>query len=278
MQVLSRLSEAIRTNYQALSVAQKRIADFLLENTNEVAFLTVDRLAAKIGVSPSTITRFAIEMGFSGYPELQEVAQGSVRQQLAVAEGPAVALDLYAASFACDIKTIEAACRLNPPEVLDRAVTMLLEARHVYVAGMRGSLSLADYLAFHLNRSLGTASLMIPDGGRLPEQIVGLNPEDLVVAIAFPAYTRSTVEATRYAREAGVTVLALTDGPRSPLAQLCDLMLPIPCDSSPIYDPNPAAMAVENALIAGIAARQPERVRRQLERVNEELARRNVTM
>lgn len=272
MHIASQLSEAIRKHGRSLTAAQKRIADYVLENTSEVAFLTVDRLAAQTGVSASSVTRFAVEMGFSGYPELQDLVQSAVRRQLSTTGRPE-ALNVYSASFECEVRAIEEVGQMNSSALLDQVVTMLMEAREICIMGMRSSYGLADYLAFQLNRALGTATLLSQDSGRMLEHLVGLNGADVLVAISFPPYARVTHQSATYARERGVRVLAITDGPRSPLAPLADLMLQVPFDRETLFHSQTTALALEHALVVGVAARRPEQVRGRVERISEEMAR-----
>lgn len=269
MQLSIQLSESISQHYQSLTAAQKRIADYIMAHTTEVALLTIHRLAGQIGVSPSTITRFAVEMGFSGYPELQEIAKGSVRKQLESDGQPTVALGAYGASFECEVRAIEDLRQLNPSTLLDQAVALLLEAREIYIIGMRSSASLADYLAFQLNRALGTATLLADDGGYLLEQRMRVKEGDLLVAISFPPYTRSTYESVLYAKEHGASVLAITDGLRSPLAGPADIVLQVPFDQETLFHSNATALVLEHALIAGVVAQRPEQVRNRVGQIRE---------
>jgi DNA-binding MurR/RpiR family transcriptional regulator len=278
MRLSIQLSESISQHYQSLTSAQKRIADYIMGHTTEVALLTIHRLAAQIGVSPSTITRFAVEMGFSGYPELQEIAKGSVRKQLESDGHPTVALDAYGASFDREVRAIEELRQLNPSSLLDQAVTLLLNAHEIYIIGMRSSAGLADYLTFQLNRALGTATLLSGDGGYLLEQRMRLKEGDLLVAISFPPYTRSTYESVIYAKEHGASVLAITDGPRSPLAGPADIVLQVPFDHETMFHSNATALVIEHALIAGVVAQRPEQVRNRVEQIREAIAQAGVRM
>jgi DNA-binding MurR/RpiR family transcriptional regulator len=278
MNIRPSISEVIRQKYPSFSSAQKRIADYLLEHASEVAFLSINRLAGQIGVSPSTVTRFAVEMGYSGYPELQEIVQSALRRRLQSDQAPPPLPDVYTASFACELQAIQEVRDLNPPALLDQAVELIAGASEIFVMGARASTSLAHYLAFQLNRALGRTTILTGDSPAMVEHRMRLGPGILMIAVSFPPYTRMTCETTVYARERGARVIVITDGPRSPLAGPADLLLQVPFDRESMFHSHAPALSLEHAIIAGVTARCPEQVKRRVTQIREEIARSGILM
>lgn len=248
------VSQKIRESYGSLSEALRKVADYVLAHADEAAFLTVERLAEASGVSPATVTRFAMQVGFAGYPDLQEAVRQSVRRRLA----PPGRLHLqpssgiFAHAFETEIHALEQARHLNPPVVLEQAVQLLLAARQVHVVGMRSSHPVALHIAGVLHQALGNARLIAGNGGTLAEELLPMESGDLLLAVSFPRYARIIPEIAQYAREKGLQILALTDSHSSPIARLADLILQTPFESASFFNANTAAIAVANVVLAGV--------------------------
>lgn len=261
--------------YPTLSLAQRRVADFLLAHTDEIAFLTVERLAAAAGVSPATVTRCAVQMGFTGYPALQEAVRESVRHRLAppqrMAELPQD--DIFSRSFDREVRAIQEAMEANSQELLAQGVEMLLQARWIYVVGMRSSYPVAVHVSSVLHQALGNATLITGTGGFLAEELVPFQTGEVLIAIHFPRYASAVLEVVRHAREKGVPVLLLTDSHQSPAAALANLVLRSPFASSSFFNANTPAMAVMNAVLAGVAAARKSETTTRLQAVEESVHR-----
>lgn len=269
----SSIHERIGAIYPSLPQAQQRVADYLLSHTDEIAFLTVERLAAASGVSPATITRFAVQVGYSGYPALQEAVRESVRRRLAppqrLQELPQD--DLFSRSFDLEIRSLQEARELNPQPVLERAVQLLLEAKWIYVVAMGSTYPVAVHAARVLHQGLGKVSLISGTGGFLAEELVTIQPGEVLLAISLPRYGRSVLDVIRYAREKGLTILLLTDSHRSPAAGMADLVLRTPFESASFFNANTAAMAVANAVLAGVGAARKSETTARLQAVEESI-------
>jgi DNA-binding MurR/RpiR family transcriptional regulator len=235
----------------------------------------VERIAEFAGVSPATVTRFATQMGFTGFPDLQESVRRGVRDRLA----PPRRLehqphgDIFARSFEGDLQALQQARTANSQEALEAAVRLILGARRTYVAGMRSSYSLAVHIAAVLHQALGSSSLITGAGGFLAEEVLPMDPGDLLFALSFPRYARSVVEIIRCAREKGATILLLTDSARSPASALADVVLQSPFESSSFFNANTAALAVANAVLSGVVASRREETTAHLKAVEESVKR-----
>lgn len=270
MEFLS-LRKRIASAYPTLSLAQQRVADYLLSHTDETAFLTVERLATASGVSPATVTRFAVQVGYAGYPALQEAVRESIRHRLAPPERlqQQAQDDLFSRSFDLEMRSLQMARDLNPQRVLDKAVELLLQAGWIYVAGMRSSYPVAIHMASVLHQALGNTTLISGTGGFLAEELVSFQPGQMLVAISLPRYARSVLDVIRYARKKEMPVLLLTDSHRSPAAGMADLVLQIPFQSASFFNANTASLAVANAVLAGVVAARKSKATTRLQAVEE---------
>ncbi len=271
----SSVREHISGLYPTLSLAQQRVADFLLAHTDEIAFLTVERLATAAGVSPATVTRCAVQMGFAGYPALQEAVRESLRHRLAPPQRLADLPEdnIFSRSFDREIRGIQEALEANPQELLTEAVAMLLQARWIYVVGMRSSYPVALHVSSVLHQALGNVTLITGTGGFLAEELVPFQSGEMLIAIHFPRYARTVLDVVRHAREKEVPVLLLTDSQKSPAASLANLVLRSPFASSSFFNANTPAMAVMNAVLAGVAAARKEETTTRLQAVEESVHR-----
>jgi len=269
------IQRGIAPLYPRLSLAQRRVADYLLAHTEEIAFLTVERLASVSGVSPATVTRCAVRLGFSGYPALQQAVRAGLRSTLAPPqrlEGQPQD-DIFSRSFAMELRTVEQARSANPKALLKQAVQMIIKARRVYVLGMRSSYPVAVHVSSVLHQALGNATLITGTGGFLAEELVPVQPDDLLFAISFPRYARAVLDVIRYTREKGLPVLLLTDSHHSPAAPLADLVLQSPFESSSFFNANTASIAVANAVLAGVALARKRETTTRLQAVEESVHR-----
>lgn len=258
------LRQQIRDRFTDLSPHLQRIARASLEDPNRFALNTTSVIAAGLDIQPSTLIRFAKEFGFAGFSDLQKV----FRQRLI--EGEAAIRDQVLASARTrptphdDVRLIfeesleanrEALTRLSQRcdiASLTQAVQMLRDARHVYVAGLRRSRPIADYLVYGLVRGERASSLLDFAGGMGGPQIATFTPEDLLVAIAFPPYSKPVVDAVMDAHVSGRRVVSITDGPESPLARYSELALIVPPDTASRMQPIVGAIVLVHALVTAV--------------------------
>ena len=267
---MASFAERLRKRAGRLSRAQRQLAEFILQNEPKAAFMTAARLGAAVGVSESTVVRFAIALGYSGYPELQRDLQDQLRARLSAADRLVLAEErgeraetILDTVLRTDIDNIRATLAAVPRERFFEAVRALQSARHVFVVGLRSAGALATYLGYYLQLMLRNARTLASTA-HLVEELMAAGPEDVVVGITFPRYARGTAEAFRLAARRGARTILITDSVVSPLVEDASIVLTARSDSPSFADSLVAPLSLINALITAVALGQPERVRRAL--------------
>ena len=253
--------ERIRQASASLGGGGRTVAELILSHPEEVALLPAAQVAARLGLSESTVVRFAAAIGYDGYPALRRELQDRMRRHLA----PAQRLTRYAddptrqtpaaQSFADDLADVAATERALAAGDLATAVQLISDARRIFVIGLRSSFVVAYTLYHHLNQTLGTVRLVDPARGEALDRLAGMEVGDVLVAIGFPRYTRLTVRAADFAAAEGAKVIAITDGPLSPLARHATVLLAARSSNKNFANSNVGALALANALIAEITVR-----------------------
>ena len=262
------------------SKGQKRIAQYLTESYEKAAFMTANRLAQKVGVSESTVVRFATELGFDGYPSMQKAMQEMVVNRLTSVQRIEVAHDRIGDQDVLSMVLHSDMEKLRKTgETLDRAefqaaVDTLLSARRIYILGVRSVAPLANFLGYYLSYMFDNVQIVTASGSSaMFEKIVGVEKEDAVVAFSFPRYSTSTAKGAQYCRSTGATVIGITDSRLSPLGQNCDHVLVTKSDMVSLVDSLVAPMSVVNALIVALASKRQQALSEtfdKLERIWEE--------
>ena len=260
----------LRRGYDELTQSQKRIAEAIVEDPEFVAFATVDKMAARLGVSPSTVVRLAYRIGLNGYQDLQDRVRVLVRSQMRSNVLPAggepgltthLGDSVFARSFDHDLEILRRTIVGLNVEDLDRAVTILLEARRVYVVGGTTSHSVAYYAALALDRMRGEIHLLAGDPASAAP-LLSITDEDALLVLTFPPYAQGSLRITNWARSQGAQVVAVTDTPISPVGQRVDVVLPTLVSGLSTQNSFVAAMAVVNALLNGVVSQSPEAMER----------------
>ena len=254
--------EELRRRYDRLTQSQKRIAEYVVEHSQAVAFSTVDQMAAQLDVNPSTIVRFTYRLGLNGFPDLQERMRELVRGQLSRTGDPInesqVANHLEGTSFGASLshdwqnlhRTIAG---LNADSV-DRAVNILVRARRVYVVAGFSTFPVAHYFALILDRLRSDISLLASNDAFATPRLVEMKPEDCVLAFTFPRYASATHRIVMWAKDNKAKVIAVTDSPISAVGQVADVVLLAASAGTGMQNSLVAPMAVANALLNGVAA------------------------
>lgn len=224
------LRARIMDRYDGLSPHLQRLARVALEDPNVMALETVASIATRAGVQPSTLIRFGKELGYDGFSALQKVfklrlIEGAplYREQVFAAQQGSAGGDLLDRCVDAQIASLERLKRTTSREDVDRAVAILAGADHVLVAGLRRSRPIAAYLSYGLTRQERRCGLVDFDGGMAAQQVANMRAGDVLAAIAFPEYARPVVEVVREAHLRHIPVIAITDGPASPLALNADV-------------------------------------------------------
>ena len=242
--------------------------------------MTANRLGKTVGVSESTVVRFAVDLGFDGYPSMQKAMQEMVLNRLTSVQRIEVANDRLGDQDAISMVLRSDMEKLRQTEeTIDRteftaAVNAILKAKRVYILGVRSVAPLANFLGYYLNYMFNNVHVVSGfSAGEMFEKIVSVNSDDVVIAFSFPRYSSSTTKGAQYCRSAGATVIGFTDSKLSPLGQCCDHVLIAKSDMVSLVDSLVAPLSIVNALIVAIAAKREKELSRtfaNLERIWDE--------
>jgi DNA-binding MurR/RpiR family transcriptional regulator len=254
--------DELRRQYDRLTQSQKRIAEYIVDHPDRVAFSTVDQMAGQLGVNPSTIVRFTYRLGLKGFPDLQERTRALVRGQLSAAsemvnensvlahlEGTA-----FGTSLGQDLQNLRRTISAVKAEDLQQASDIIAAARHVFVVGSFNAYSVAFFLGLALDRIRGNTTVWSGDMTLQASQSLALEAADCLVAVTSAPYAVSTQRAAQLAKETGAKVIAITDTPISAVGQIADVILAAASTGAGLQNSFVASMAIANALINGVAA------------------------
>jgi len=261
------LLKKIETMMKEFSKGQKLISNYILNHYDKAAFMTAARLGSIVGVSESTVVRFATELGFDGYPKLQKALQELIRTKLTAVQRMEVASDrigdqdVLTTVLNSDMDKI----RLTLEEIdkieFQSIVNAIINAKKIYILGVRSSAALASFLGFYFNLLFDNVRLVHTTSvSEMFEQILRVGSEDVVIGISFPRYSRRTIKALQYAKKQGSTVIAITDSNLSPLIEYSTYKLIARSDMASFVDSLVAPLSVINALIVALAMRKKEDV------------------
>ena len=251
---------AMERDMDSFSKGRKRIARYILDHAERAASLTAGRLGELAQVSESTVVRFATELGYGGYPEMQKALQETLRSRLTAPERLRDADTRFSDSpggvIRRDMETLrEAASRANRDD-FQNVVERILSARRVYILGVRTSSFVAEYLNFYLRFLLEQVTLVQSNAaGEIFERLFRIGPGDLMIAISFPRYSPVTVNTVKFARDRGASIVAVTDNAQSPVYPLSDASLLVPCEMISFVDSMVAPLSMMNALLAELGRR-----------------------
>ncbi len=245
------------------SKSHRSIARYIAENYDKAAYMTAGKLGRTVGVSESTVVRFAMELGYDGYPEMRKALQEAVRNRLTSVQRIAASRELMDGQsvlksvVSADMDKLRVTLEGMEQESFDRAVDRIMEARDLYILGMRSSSALASFMGFYLNYLMDNVRVINDSkGGEVYEQMLRISAEDVLFCISFPRYTSNSLSAARFAKEHGARIIALTDNHASPFAKLADTVLYAKSDMVSFLDSLVAPMSVINAIIIAIASRR----------------------
>ena len=253
----------IQENMPTFSKGQKKIANFILESYDKAAFMTASRLGKRVGVSESTVVRFAAELGYDGYPDMQRYLQKMIRNRLTSVQRIEVANDrledhdLLSTVLQSDMEKIRLTLEEVDREGFDRAVDAIVSARKIYIIGVRSSAAIASFLSFYLNLIFEDVCLVTANtASDIFESLLRVGEGDVVVGISFPRYSSRTVQAMRFARSRGATTVAITDSEASPLAANSTYTLKARSDMASFVDSLVAPLSMVNALLVAVSRRK----------------------
>ena len=249
------------------SKGQKRIAKYILENYDKAAFMTASRLGKTVGVSESTVVRFASELGFDGYPDMRKAVEEMIRSRLTSVQRIQNAREtlnqdnVLESVMLADIANVQTTLERCDRAQFHRAVDMILAAKHVYIVGMRSSFALANFLGYYLNLLQENVHIVQDTSAcELYEQLLRIREGDVFIGISFPRYSRRTAQAMQYAKSAGAGCIGITDGPASPFVGLADTLICARSEMESFLDSLVAPMSLLNALIVCVSVKSRENV------------------
>lgn len=270
----------IQSELPSFSKGQKQIARFILEHYDKAAFMTASRLGVTVGVSESTVVRFATELGYDGYPHLQRALQEMIRNKLTSVQRMEVAgdrmggRDVLQTVLHADTDMIRVTLDEIDRDAFQGAVDALMGAKRIYILGVRSSSALASFLGFYFNLLFENVTLVHTNSvSEIFEQVLRIGPGDVLFGISFPRYSKRTLSAMKYVRDRGARVIALTDSQLSPLARVADHVLLARSDMASFVDSLVAPLSVINALIVAVGMSRRDEIEQtfnKLERIWEE--------
>ncbi len=263
----SDLIEIIEKALPQMSKGQKRIAAYIIEHCDKAAYMTASRLGEKSGVSESTVVRFAIELGFDGYPELHRAMQESLRKRLTAVQRIEVANEHFEeygvleTVLNADAERIRSTLESIDHAAFENAVEAIINAGTIYIMGMRSSFSLAEFLDYNLSHIFSNVHLVRnASGSEMFEHLMRVREGDTVIAISFPRYSKRIIDAVDFASKRGANVVAITDGITSPIAKNAKAALFAKSDMASFADSLVAPLSIINALLAAISVKKKAQV------------------
>jgi DNA-binding MurR/RpiR family transcriptional regulator len=266
------LESRIREKTNEFSKGQKRIAKYIKENYDKVAFMTASKLGETVGVSESTVVRFATEIGYDGYPQLQQAMQEMIRNKLTTVQrmdvtssriGDSDVLDFV---FNQDIDVIRRTMEETSHEDFYHAVDAIIASRKIYILAARSALALGTFLSNYFNMLFENVLLVQSTSeGEIFEQMIHIDKRDTVIGISFPRYSRKVANAMDFAHKRGAKVIAITDTSMSPVAAPADYLLLARSDIASIVDSLCAPLSLINALIVMVTIKKSGEVKKTFE-------------
>jgi len=262
---MENILDKISDTFQELTPSQRKVAQYVYHNINEAFLLNSFQIAKTANVSEATVTRFLTNLGFSGFSEFKrEIARQvlesfSTTQRLAEsAEDLKARGNVFSEILQGDIENIQTLTATISDQLFEQAVNELCSARSIYVLGLRSSYALAFYLTFDLRFFLDKVILIKPGIGDMPEQVLGVTKDDVLVVISFRRYTRESFNIAEKIKKRAGSVIALTNSELSPVAKLADVTLVASTNIPTYIESYTAPMSLINALITAIALRKKD--------------------
>ena len=275
MQDMQDMIDRLNQSGKRLSKGHRKIAQYIVEHYDKAVFMTASKLGESVGVSESTVVRFASAMGYEGYPQLQRSLQELVSHRLTANQRFEMSTEIdpreaLSEVLKSDVQNLRATMEQMDEAVFEDVVARLLNARAIYVMGLRSAAPLAQFMGYYLNYIFDNVHLVSSGATDVFEEISKLKENDVLVGISFPRYSSRTLEAMRFAKRCGAQVVAITDGPMSPLADMADATLTARTDMASFVDSLAAPLSLINALLVALGLHRKDALKehfRQLESI-----------
>lgn len=265
------IMQQIKNCIPSMSKSHRRIAQFIIEHPDVAAYLTATKLGTEAGVSESTVVRFATELGYKGYPELQKALKNALKtnmtsvQRVNAAQNIMSQDDVLEKVMTLDMEKIKLTLGEIDKDAFYSAVKMISEAKKVYVIGVRSASMLASFLSYYLDIATENVTLLnMTSSSEMFEKIMRISKDDVLVGISFPRYSKRTKNAIEFAKRRGTKILAITDSESSPIASVSDCALLAKSDMVSFVDSLVAPLSIINALIVGVSLNKKEALSKNL--------------
>ncbi len=252
------LIKNIQNKFNILSKGQKLIADFIINNYDKAAFMTAYDLGETVGVSESTVVRFAITLGYTGYKEFRKELHELVKnklttvQRISMTENYSSNVNALKTVMQKDVENIQTTINELDSLKFQEAINLIVKAKHIYVLGLRSSSFVAGYLGFYLNFLIKNVNVIAAGPNDVFEQLLKVDSEDVMIAISYPRYSKRALEAIDFVKDKGCKIISITDSLISPAAKDSDISLIASSDMLSFVDSLVAPMSLINALIISI--------------------------
>lgn len=250
----------IQDQMPTFSKGQKLIGNYILNSYDKAAFMTASRLGKTVKVSESTVVRFAAELGYDGYPAMQRTLQEMIRnkltsvQRIEVSDDRIGNHDILSMVMQSDMDKVRLTLEQIDRAAFDGAVSDIVAAKRIYILGVRSANAISTFLAFYFNLIFENVThVAASSASEVFEQLLRVGPEDVVIGVSFPRYSKRTVAAMSFAHDRGARVIAITDSEASPLADTADRVLMAKSDMVSFVDSLVAPLSLVNALIVAIS-------------------------
>ncbi len=270
--IITRINE----HYSKMSKGQKAISAFIYDHYDQAVFMTAAKLGETVGVSESTVVRYAMFIGYNGYPEFQRDLEDWVQnkinsvQKIGAKYGKSTQSEILTSVLEADIEKIQDTIQSLDPVAFETAVDIILEAKSVYVMGVRSCEPLADFLHFYLNMIRGNVILLKTTSvSETFEQMIRIDEQDAMIGISFPRYSMRTLKAMEFANDRNAKVITITDSVHSPMNLYSSCNLLARSDMVSIVDSLVAPLSVINALVVAMCLKRPEDVKKNLKDLEE---------
>lgn len=259
-----------------MSKGRKLIATYIIEHYDKAAYMTAAKLGAQVGISESTVVRFANELGFDGYPQLQSSLKKIVRNKLTTLQRIEITNDrigdgdILGDVVNSDIDKMRRTLERINREHFARAVDAIVSAEHIYIVGMRSASSLAAFMSFYFNLIFDNVRYITNTGGsEIFENIMRVSNRDVMIGLSFPRYSKRCINAVQYAKSQGAHIVAITDSELSPIAELADSLLLAESDMASFVDSLVAPLSIINAIIVAAGMKKKDEVSSTFKRLEE---------
>lgn len=259
------LIKLIQLNFTQLSKGQRLIAEYIISHYDKAAFMTASKLGDMVGVSESTVVRFANALGFSGYPSLQKSLQELIKNKLTTVQRLGMEdytnkQDFIKKVLRADIDNMRSTLDNLEDETFYEAIDKICKAKRVYVLGLRSSTALAGYLGFYLSLILDNVKVVSFGMSDIFEQLLRVSDEDVVIGISYPRYSKKTLDALEYVKKQGSKIVGISDSKLSPIASISDYTLVAKSNMVSFVDSLVAPMSLINALVIAIGIKNKNEV------------------